>query len=336
MSKADRAVAYWLASVCVVVFCMIVIGGVTRLTHSGLSMVDWKPILGAIPPIGEDAWQGAFDAYKQYPEYQKVNKGMELSEFKFIYYWEYGHRLLGRIIGLIFFVPLLVLISLKMISRKLVPKLFVAFILGGLQGLLGWYMVKSGLVDMPRVSHFRLAAHLLLAMFLLAYLFWFLLDICQVEKESVSNQIRRWLVIVTVLFGVQVTYGAFVAGLRAGLGFNTFPLMNGSFMAEAATMMSPVWLNFTENGAMVQFIHRWVAVLLFFASIAGFITAKNNSPRLFAGWLVLLVVLAAQFSLGVATLLFYVPISLASIHQAVAVVVMLVIVYLLYISKPIR
>ena len=336
MTRADRAVAYWLASVCVVVFCMIVVGGVTRLTHSGLSMVDWKPILGAIPPIGEDAWQDAFDAYKQYPEYQKVNQGMPLSEFKFIYYWEYGHRLLGRIIGLIFFVPLMVLISLKMISRELVPKLFVAFVLGGLQGLLGWYMVKSGLVDIPRVSHFRLAAHLLLAMFLLAYLFWFLLDICQVQTEPVSRTMKRWLVIVVALFGVQAMYGAFVAGLRAGLGFNTFPLMDGHFIAEAATMMSPVWVNFTENGAMVQFIHRWIAVLLSFATIAGFIVARGSSSRLFNGWLLLLIALAIQFLLGVMTLLFYVPISLASLHQAGAVMVMLVLVYLLYISKPVR
>ena len=230
----------------------------------------------------------------------------------------------------------MVLISLKMISRKLVPRLFIAFVLGGLQGLLGWYMVKSGLVDIPRVSHFRLAAHLLLAMFLLAYLFCFLLDVCQVQTESVSRTMRRWLVIVAVLFGIQTMYGAFVAGLRAGLGFNTFPLMDGRFMSEAAMMMSPLWVNFTENGAMVQFIHRWIAVLLSCATIAGVAVVKGSSARLFGGWLLLLILLAIQFLLGVMTLLFYVPISLASLHQAGAVIVMLVLVYLLYVCQPVR
>ena len=336
MSKADRAVAWWLGSVCVVVFCMIIVGGVTRLTHSGLSMVDWKPILGVIPPLGADGWQAAFDAYKQYPEYQKVNQDMKLSEFKFIYYWEYGHRVLGRIIGLIFFVPLVFLAYFKMLRRELVPKLFVAFVLGGLQGLLGWYMVKSGLVDIPRVSHFRLAAHLLLAMFLLGYLFWFLLDICKVKVDRASNKVRGWLLATAVLFGVQVTYGAFVAGLRAGMGFNTFPLMDGSWLAQAATLLTPLWVNIFENGAMVQFIHRWLGVVLILSMIVGLCKALGGSRRLVVSWSVLSLCLFAQFALGVSTLVLYVPLALASLHQALAVVVMLVIVYLLYITKPSR
>lgn len=336
MSKADRAVAWWLGSVCVVVFCMIIVGGVTRLTHSGLSMVDWKPILGVVPPLGEDGWQAAFDAYKQYPEYQKVNRDMELSEFKFIYYWEYGHRILGRIIGLIFFIPLVFLAYFKMIRRELVPKLFVAFVLGGLQGLLGWYMVKSGLVDIPRVSHLRLAAHLLLAMFLLGYIFWFLMDICKVKVDKASSKVRGWLLAIAALFGVQVTYGAFVAGLRAGLGFNTFPLMDGSWLAQAATLMTPFWINVFENGAMVQFIHRWLGALLILVLIVGLFKVLGSSRRLVAAWIGLSICLFAQFALGVSTLVLHVPLSLASLHQALAVIVMLVIVYLLYITKPSR
>ena len=336
MSKADRAVAWWLGSVCVVVFCMIVVGGVTRLTHSGLSMVDWKPILGVIPPLGEEGWQEAFDAYKEYPEYQKVNHDMQLPEFKFIYYWEYGHRILGRIIGLIFFVPLVLLAYFKMIRRELVPKLFIAFVLGGLQGLLGWYMVKSGLVDMPRVSHFRLAAHLLLAMFLLGYLFWFLLEVCKVRGATDSGKTRGWLLATAVLFGAQVTYGAFVAGLRAGLGFNTFPLMDGNFIAQAATMMTPFWINLFENSAMVQFIHRWLGAVLLVVMIVGLFKTLGGSRRLVMGWLVLSGCLITQFALGVSTLLLYVPLSLASLHQALAVIVMLVLIYLLYVSKPSR
>ncbi len=335
MSTADRAVAYWLASICVVVFLMIIVGGVTRLTHSGLSMVEWKPILGSIPPLNQEDWQEAFDAYKQFPEYQKVNHGMALDDFKFIYYWEYSHRLLGRFIGLIFFVPFVMLAYFKMIRRSMMPKLLFAFVLGGLQGLMGWYMVKSGLVDLPRVSHFRLAAHLILAMFLMAYLYWLILDLLKVQLRSVSPGIQKLLYSVIVLFGLQVLYGAFVAGLRAGWGFNTFPLMDGQLLAEAATTMSPLLLNFVENGSMVQFVHRWIAVLLFGMSIVGLtLTAKDKGVA--TGWVILTALIAAQFVLGVSTLVMYVPIAVASLHQAGAVIVMLALVYLLYTSKTVR
>ena len=314
---------------------MIIVGGVTRLTHSGLSMVEWKPILGSIPPLNQEDWQAAFDAYKQFPEYQKVNHGMALDEFKFIYYWEYSHRLLGRFIGLIFFVPFVILAYLKMIRRSMLPKLLIAFVLGGLQGLMGWYMVKSGLVDMPRVSHYRLAAHLILAMFLLAYLYWLILDLLKVQVRSVTPGIQRLLYFLIVLFGLQVLYGAFVAGLRAGWGFNTFPLMDGRLLAEAATTMSPLLVNFVENGAMVQFVHRWFGVLLVGLSIVGLtLTAKEKGAT--SGWFILTAVMTVQFVLGVSTLVMYVPIAVASLHQAGAVVVMLALVYLLYTSKTAR
>jgi len=335
MSTADKAVAYWLTSICVVVFLMIIVGGVTRLTHSGLSMVDWKPILGSIPPLNQEDWQAAFDAYKQFPEYQKVNHGMALDDFKSIYYWEYSHRLLGRFIGLVFFIPFVILAYMKMIRRSMMPKLLFAFILGGLQGLMGWYMVKSGLVDLPRVSHFRLAAHLILAMFLMAYLYWLILDLLKVQVRLVSPTIQKLLYAVIVLFGLQVLYGAFVAGLRAGLGFNTFPLMDGQLLAEAATTMSPLLVNFVENGAMVQFVHRWIAVLLVGMSIVGLtLTAKDRGVT--TGWVILTTLIVVQFALGVSTLVMYVPIAVASLHQAGAVIVMLALVYLLYTSKTAR
>ena len=214
-------------------------------------------------------------------------------------------------------------------------RLTIALILGGLQGLLGWYMVKSGLVDMPRVSHFRLAAHLSLAMFLMAYLFWLILDLREVRRLRVGRGMGALTYLLAVTLTLQVIYGAFVAGLRAGLGFNTFPLMDGRLLAEAATMMSPYWLNLFENGAMIQFVHRWLGALLLVIVLVGLATAirERVSRPIVAGWSLVVVVTIVQFVLGVTTLLMYVPVVIASIHQSGAVVTMLAVVYLLYISR---
>ncbi len=335
MSSANNAIAIWLSWVCAVIFCMIVVGGVTRLTHSGLSMVDWQPIMGVIPPLNAADWDAAFDAYKQFPEYQKVNQDMTVAEFRSIYYWEYGHRLLGRLIGIVFLIPFIVLLYQKRIQSPMLGRLTIALILGGLQGLLGWYMVKSGLVDMPRVSHFRLAAHLSLAMFLMAYLFWLILDLREVRRLRVGRGMGALTYLLAVTLTLQVIYGAFVAGLRAGLGFNTFPLMDGRLLAEAATMMSPYWLNLFENGAMIQFVHRWLGALLLVIVLVGLATAirERVSRPIVAGWSLVVVVTIVQFVLGVTTLLMYVPVVIASIHQSGAVVTMLAVVYLLYISR---
>ena len=318
--------------VCIVIFAMIVVGGVTRLTHSGLSMVDWKPIMGFIPPLNDGQWQETFDAYKKYPEYQKVNRGMSLGEFKNIFYWEYGHRVLGRSIGLVFFIPFMVLWLLGKIEKRLVPKLLVAFLLGGLQGLMGWYMVMSGLVDIPRVSHYRLAAHLVLALIILSYLFWIILDLLDMQKIYVSRWFKTLCLLALGIVSLQILFGAFTAGLRAGLGFNTFPLMDGRFIAEAATMMTPLWLNFLENGAMVQFVHRWLGTLLLLLVFALFgLGVLGNVPyRLMAICGLLAIVTLAQFMLGVLTLINYVPIYLASSHQGVACLVLLASVLLVY------
>ncbi len=332
MNSANKIVAGWLMLVCIVIFAMIVVGGVTRLTHSGLSMVDWKPVMGFIPPLNAGQWTDAFDAYKQYPEYQKVNKGMSLDEFKNIFYWEYGHRVLGRSIGLVFFIPFVVLLLLGKIEKQLVPKLLVALILGGVQGLMGWYMVMSGLVDVPRVSHYRLAAHLGLALVILSYLFWIVLALRSTKKIAVSHWFKTLCFVTLGIISLQILFGAFTAGLRAGLGFNTFPLMDGRFIAEAATMMTPLWLNFLENGAMVQFVHRWLGTLLLLLVILLFgFTVLGNMPRrlmVICGWLAMMTF--AQFLLGVLTLVSYVPIVLASAHQGVACLVLLASVLLLY------
>ncbi len=330
-----KIVVGWLLLVCLTVFMMIVVGGVTRLTNSGLSMVDWKPIMGFIPPIGELEWQETFDAYKHFPEYQKVNKGMSLDEFKGIFYWEYGHRVLGRSIGMIFFVPFIALLFLKKIEKPYVPRLLGALLLGGLQGLMGWYMVMSGLVDMPRVSHYRLAAHLILALVILAYIFWIILDLRRAERFEVTTWFRRACVLLLCVTSLQILYGAFTAGLRAGLGFNTFPLMDGEFLAAAATMMAPFWHNFIENGAMVQFIHRWIGtfLLLLVSLLLVYAIATRLPRKLQVISAILLGITLTQYLLGVMTLLHYVPVALGSTHQAVACLVLLVNVYLVYVTR---
>jgi cytochrome c oxidase assembly protein subunit 15 len=335
MNSANKAVSAWLIVVCVTIFLMIVVGGVTRLTHSGLSMVDWKPIMGFIPPLGETQWQSAFESYKQFPEYQLVNKGMDLTEFKSIFYWEYGHRVLGRSIGVIFLVPMMLLWWLGKIEKPLMPKLIVGLILGGLQGLMGWYMVMSGLVDIPRVSHYRLAAHLSLALVILSYLFWIILDLHKTRRFQVPPAFKALSVLILCLVSLQIVYGAFTAGLRAGLGYNTFPLMEGKLIAEAATMMSPMWLNFLENGAMIQFVHRWVGTLLLVvvAAVLGIsIQRKLPGPVVWTA-AVLVTMVFVQYLLGILTLINYVPVFLASTHQAVACVVLLAAVYLVYIVR---
>ena len=338
MNQDDRIVANWLTCVCVIIFCIVIAGGVTRLTHSGLSMVDWQPILGVVPPLSESAWQSAFDAYKQYPEYQKVNSDMQLPEFKIIYYWEYVHRLLGRLAGIVFLIPFIILLYMKKIRTELAPRLVIAFILGGCQGLLGWYMVKSGLIDIPRVSHYRLAAHLMLALFLLAYLSWLILELRQINPQPVNRTMRSLILVMALVLGIQLVYGAFVAGLRAGIGFNSFPLMNGRFLAEAATMMTPGWLNLVENGAMVQFLHRWLGFLMLVIAMAGavFAVKSQSAEQLKIGWIVLTAVMTLQFVLGVSTLLMHVPLVLASLHQVGAVLVILCVVYLLYTGREVQ
>lgn len=332
---ADRRyVAIWLTIVCVVVYLMIGVGGVTRLTQSGLSMVDWRPIMGIIPPLNKEQWMAVFDAYRQFPEYQKINRGMSLDEFKYIFYWEYGHRVLGRIIGLLYFLPLVAFITLKKVPVGYHMKLWVGLLLGGLQGLMGWYMVKSGLVDKPHVSHFRLAAHLMLAIVILAYLSWLIMDLLKVERRPVSGLWRKTLIALSVILVLQLIYGAFTAGLDAGRGFNSWPLMYGQFLADAAVMMSPFWLNFFENGVMIQFVHRWVGALFLAGVILNLVLAIRAGQFVWPSVLLVAVTLG-QFLLGVVTLVMAVPVVAGSLHQAVACLVVLMMVYLVFVTRDI-
>ena len=334
MTVENRNIVIWLSFVCVVIYLMIVVGGVTRLTQSGLSMVDWKPIMGVVPPLTPTDWEEAFEAYKQYPEFQKINQDMSLEEFKGIYYWEYGHRLLGRVIGLVYFIPFIFFLSLGRIEKKWMARLWLALILGGLQGLMGWYMVKSGLVDLPHVSHYRLAAHLLLAIFILTFLVWLIMDVLRIKRIEVSNGIRRLSVGLLILLGFQLMMGAFTAGLDAGRGFNTYPLMHGQWLADAALMIEPSWRNIIENGVMIQFIHRWLGALLVLGVMGLAYMSARSGMMLPAAFLI--TVTLTQFGLGVATLMLRVPVALGSLHQAVACLMVLSLVHFVYVTRPSR
>jgi cytochrome c oxidase assembly protein subunit 15 len=331
-----RRVALWLFSCCGLVFAMVILGGVTRLTGSGLSMVDWQPIKGAIPPLSEASWLAVFDQYKNFPEFQMVNQDMTLSGFKFIFLFEYAHRLLGRLIGIAFFLPMAWFWWRGYLSSSLKPKLIVMFVLGGMQGLLGWYMVKSGLVNDPHVSQYRLTAHLVLAILIYAYMLYVardLQDICRRDpRQNIQSARFEWLLVIVVL--VMIASGGLVAGTRAGFIFNTFPDMNGQWIPDGLLALSPLWLNAFENMVTIQFDHRLLAyVLIAMVLYNRFrLTAKSDSGRLVLANSLLLVI-ALQVCLGIFTLLNQVPVALGVMHQAGALLVLSVAILQLHRSR---
>lgn len=318
----QKAIAIWLLICCVTIFAMVVLGGVTRLTGSGLSMVQWAPIMGIIPPLNEAEWMEAFRLYQQYPEYLIKNQGMTLDGFKNIFWFEYSHRLLGRSIGAIFFFPMLYFFIRGRVESSLKPKLIAMFILGGLQGLMGWYMVKSGLVKDPHVSQYRLTAHLGLAFIIYAYIFWVAIDLLfpREERQSLNNvdKLKKYSGFLSLFVFFTVLSGGFVAGLKAGFAYNTFPLMNGQLIPDGLFSLEPAWKNFFDNVTTVQFDHRLLAILLFTAVISFWVYAKrqNPSPRLRLGLNIMLGLLLLQVTLGISTLLLVVPVPLAASHQA--------------------
>jgi cytochrome c oxidase assembly protein subunit 15 len=327
-ARRDRSIACWLLACCALIFAMVVLGGVTRLTHSGLSIVEWKPLVGALPPLTDHDWLALLEKYRQTPEYQQVNKGMSVEEFKGIFWLEYWHRLLGRVIGLAFLVPLVWFVWRRRIGRRLGAKLGGIFLLGALQGGLGWYMVASGLVDEPRVSQHRLTAHLALAFAIYAATLWIALDLLR-ERLAASSAagghraLQRLAWCVTALVCLMVVTGGFVAGIRAGLAYNTFPLMNGHWIPPELFMIEPWYENFFSNMATVQFDHRLVAwTLAAVVPVFWWKAQSSDAPRavkLLAHGL--LVALAIQISLGIATLLHAVPVALGAAHQGGALVV---------------
>ena len=321
--KDGPAVRAWLYFLCVMIFAMIIVGGATRLTDSGLSITEWKPLLGIIPPIGEGAWAEAFAKYRQIPEYQLVNKGMSLDEFKFIYWWEWAHRFLGRMIGFAFLLPFLFFWFTGRISRKLRPKLIVMFVLGGLQGALGWYMVKSGLVERVDVSQYRLAAHLSAAVLIIGYIFRVALNLRPPKAREMAGTVgvRVSAMLLAGAIFLQIALGAFVAGLDAGQGYNTWPLMDSAVIPGGLGAMSPWYLNLFENALTVQFDHRILAYVIAVWVMAHAVLATRQfgpgSITLAAGMLAAAVL--AQVALGITTLLAGAPIGLSLAHQAMAI-----------------
>lgn len=333
----DRQVARWLFVLCALVFAMVVLGGVTRLTGSGLSMADWRPIMGWLPPLEAADWQRAFDLYRQTPEFHQVNPDMDMQGFKDIFWLEYLHRLLGRLIGLAFLVPFVVFLWKGYIGRREWPKYAVMFVLGGLQGVLGWYMVASGLVDDPRVSQYRLAAHLVAAFAIYAYMFWVALSLVHGPPVP-STSPYRWFGRTAALLAlviVTVISGAFVAGLDAGLIYNTFPRMGEYWLPPGLFAIEPWWLNFLENLATVQFDHRVLAITTFCAIVLywWFAWPQFARPRMRHAVSLLLLFAVLQVALGISTLLLRVPIPLAAAHQAVALALFTVTLYLLHGSR---
>ncbi len=298
---------------------MVVVGGITRLTHSGLSISNYKLISGTIPPMNDIEWQEAFDLYKQYPEYQKLNNNFELQDFKDIYFWEWLHRVIGRCIGLVFLLPFLYFLITKQLSKSTVKKSLILLGLGAFQGFLGWYMVKSGLVDRPDVSHYRLAAHLTTAFITFAYTFWVALDLMFPNKKEINNAFRNLVRFGLVILLIQIIYGAFVAGLDAGFIHNHWPMMSeGKFMHETVYIeQTPVLKNFFEGKSGVQFIHRILAyVVVLFVFL---IWRKSRKIELSSyqskGINALLILVGVQFLLGVLTILLQVPVWLGVAHQ---------------------
>ncbi len=321
----QKPIAIWLLICCALVFAMVVVGGVTRLTDSGLSIVEWQPIVGTMPPITQADWDVLLEKYRATPQYQQVNKGMSVDEFKSIFWWEYFHRVLGRLIGLVFFVPFVYFLIKKQINRSLGIKLTGIFILGGLQGFMGWYMVMSGLVNDPHVSQYRLTAHLGLAFVIFATMLWVALGVLFPVSAEAGNdklvRLRRFAYGLSSLIFIMVLSGGFVAGIRAGLTYNTFPLMNGYLIPPDLFVLEPWYRNFFDNMTTVQFDHRLIAwTLAFLVPLFWYQSRQVNlsaTTRLACN--LFLLMLAIQISLGIATLLHVVPIPLAASHQGGAV-----------------
>jgi cytochrome c oxidase assembly protein subunit 15 len=322
-SNSNRAITWWLLICLGLIFAMVILGGVTRLTGSGLSMVNWHPIHGAIPPLNSEQWRQEFNHYQQSPEYQKINRDMSVADFKSIFWFEYSHRMLGRLIGLVFLLPFLYFWWRKKIIPGLTPKLIIMFCLGGLQGLLGWYMVKSGLVNNPHVSQYRLTAHLLSAILIYGFILWTILDLNQHRIYQAINQsaVARWRtssLILTGLLLLTIVSGGFVAGLKAGLIFNTFPLMGGQWIPEGIGALTPWHLNLFENMVTVQFSHRLLAITTGILLLAWYIKGRGyfEDRQIKLSFKLVGMLVIIQLLLGISTLLMHVPVSLAAMHQA--------------------
>ncbi len=333
MQKAHKPIFAWLLTGCFLIAAMVIIGGITRLTQSGLSMVEWKLIMGSVPPLNESQWQDIFDKYKAFPEYMIVNKHFTLEEFKSIFWWEYIHRMLGRLIGLAFIIPFLFFLIQNRISGNLLKKLIILFIIGAFQGFLGWFMVKSGLVNDPHVSHLRLAIHLIAAFTASGYSLWIALDLKSADSlpSAFPGHLKKVLYAAFALLIVQIVYGAFVAGLKAGLYYNTWPLMNGVLIpGEVWNALQREGISsLLNNVTSVQFIHRTLGLivgLLIFYFV--YISRKEKANNISIDALALVVIV--QIILGIYTLIYQVPVVLGVIHQFGSLILFSIFIYIMH------
>ncbi len=331
----NRTVAIWLLICCALVFAMVVLGGFTRLTGSGLSMADWRPLMGWLPPMTDAEWQRVFELYKETPEYRSVNSHMDVAAFQGIFWLEFLHRLLGRTIGIVFLVPLVFFFTRGYIKPVEWAKYLSMFILGGLQGVLGWYMVKSGLVDVPHVSQYRLTAHLVAAFLIYAYMFWVAMSLLFPNENPQRHPWYAKSMALTVLVSITIISGGFVAGLKAGKIYNTFPLMGDNWIPPGTMALDPWWRNFFDNMTTVQLDHRVLAIMTFVAVITFWLkTRKSELPaRIRPAVNALLLTAIAQVALGITILLLSVPVVLGATHQAIA---MLLFTVSLYVTHSLR
>ncbi len=333
MNNEDKPVSIWLGVGCFLIAAMVIVGGITRLTHSGLSMVEWNLLMGSFPPLNKEEWIEVFDKYKSTPEFILINYNFSLEEFKSIYWWEYIHRMLGRLIGIVFIFPFGYFLIKKKLSQSLIKKLLLVLVLGAFQGFLGWYMVKSGLIKDPNVSHYRLASHLVAAFVLYGYIFVLMLELL-IPKSGpivpVVKPLRKVSILLVIITFVQFIYGAFVSGLNAGKVYNTFPKMGSKWIADSVgfSYKKDGLISLMENLASVQFIHRYLAVFILILVLIIWRKSRNISTyHIKLGANLLLVIVIAQFLLGVMALLFAVPLWLGVLHQFGALVFLTAIIY---------
>jgi heme a synthase len=324
-ARPVRAIRLWLLAIAALIVAMVLVGGATRLTESGLSIVEWQPVTGTLPPLSAAQWQAEFDKYRETPQYRRLNAGMSLDEFKVIYGWEWAHRLLGRVIGAAFLFPFLFFLWRGWVTPGLRARLWAIFALGALQGGVGWWMVASGLVNRVEVSQYRLATHLVLACAIFAAIVWTLQSLSQRAATAVPVRLRWSATGLVALVLVQIYLGALVAGLRAGYAYNTWPLIDGTFVPDVGSLFAspPAWRNLFENSLTVQFDHRMVAYALWVFSVLHVLDAarSRHAPAL-TGALALAVAVSVQAVLGILTLIYLVPLALALAHQAIAIAVL--------------
>tara|TARA_Y100000590_G_scaffold469309_1_gene656086 strand:- start:1943 stop:2971 length:1029 start_codon:yes stop_codon:yes gene_type:complete len=333
----NTIIGLWLLILTAMVYLIILIGGLTRLTDSGLSMVDWRPLMGIIPPIGLEEWQNVFNQYKETPEYLIINQTMQLNEFKYIFWWEYFHRLFARLIGFVFVIPFIYFLFKKHLSKALIIKLLIVLLFGFLQAFVGWWMVKSGLNDDPYVSQYRLSFHLTNAIIILSILLWMTLNQL-IKRNNIENSFFKKIIFISIILClITIISGSFVSGTDAGKSYNTFPLMNGKFIPDDYLLEDNFIKNTFENTIAIQFNHRWIAIFSFFwiiTSVSYIYYNKINYVQKIACFTVFILV-TIQVIIGILTLIHNVPISLASIHQMNAILLYcsLLITYYLFSKK---